>query len=29
VYDDDRDPGDPAARLAVCVRCHPWTLEGA
>lgn len=25
VYDDDRDPTDPSARLAVCVRCHPWT----
>ncbi len=28
VYDDDREPGDPASRLAVCVRCHPATPEG-
>lgn len=27
VYDDDREPDDPGARLAVCTACHPATLE--
>lgn len=27
VYDDDREPEDPAARLAVCVRCHLGSSE--
>lgn len=27
VYDDERNPGDPRARLAVCARCHPREVD--